>query len=250
LFRPAVSRPEDGKARALVSAFHPFPRGTLFTFFYSPLNIADHVGETMALLLLGLGMGVVGGLIPSPLHLIALTQVALNRWLRAILVLLGPPLVIDGALLLMTFFFYQYVPQNIAQHVAYLGGVVLVAFGGYSLAEMRRKSQDEMARSAVMSYASVSVAALAELGAPGTWIYWLTIAGPIIAEGRQQGYWHVIPFFVGSLVGYYGAAIFSTWLIAWGASLHRQFKRHLFLVANLLLIVLGISYLLRAYFGR
>jgi threonine/homoserine/homoserine lactone efflux protein len=203
----------------------------------------------MDLLLLGLGMGVVGGLIPSPLHLIALTQVALNRWWRAILVLLGPPLVIDGALLLMTFFFYQYVPQNIAHYVAYMGGAVLVAFGGYSLVEMRRKSQEEMARSATMSYASVTVAALAELGAPGTWIYWLTIAGPIIAEGRQKGYWHVVPFFVGGLVGFYGAAIFSTWLMAWGAGLHKQFKKHLFLVANLLLMVLGISYLLRASLG-
>jgi threonine/homoserine/homoserine lactone efflux protein len=205
----------------------------------------------MDLLLIGAGMGIVGGLIPSPLHLIALGQVALNRWRRAILVLVGPPLVIDGALLLVTFFFfYQYVPQNIAHYVAYMGGGVIVAFGAYSLVETRRKSQQEIARSAVMSYASVSVAALAELGAPGTWIYWLTIAGPVIAEGRLKGYWHVVPFFVGGLLGYYGAAIFSTWLMAWGAGLHKQFKKHLFLVANLLLVVLGISYLLRAYLGR
>jgi hypothetical protein len=125
-----------------------------------------------------------------------------------------------------------------------------VAFGTYSLVETRRKSQEEMARSAMMSYASVSVAALAELGAPGTWISWLTSAGPVIAEGRLKGYWHVVPFFVGGLIGYYGAAIFSTWLIAWGASLHKQLKKHLFLAANLLLVVLGISYVLRAYLGR
>jgi threonine/homoserine/homoserine lactone efflux protein len=204
----------------------------------------------MDLLLLGAGIGIVGGLIPSPLHLIALTQVALNRWLRAILILLGPPLLVDGALLVVTFFFYQYVPHNIAHYVAYGGGVVLIAFGSYSLAEMRRKTKEEMARSAAVTYASVSVATLAELGAPGTWIYWLTVAGPVIAEGRQEGYWHVVPFFVGGLVGYYGAAIFATWLMAWGAGLHKQFKKHLFLAANLLLVVLGISYLLRAYFSR
>lgn len=203
----------------------------------------------MDLLLLGAGMGIVGGLIPSPLHFIALTQVALNRWLRAIFVLVGPPLVIDGALLLVTFFFYQYVLHSVAHYVAYLGGAVLLGFAGYSLVETRRKSQEEMARSAVMSYGSVSVAALAELGAPGTWIYWLTVAGPIIAEGRQKGYWHIVPFFLGGLVGYYGAAIFSTWLMAWGAGLHKQFRKHLFLVANALLLVLGVSYLIRAYLG-
>ncbi len=203
----------------------------------------------MGLLLLGAGMGIVGGLIPSPLHLIALTQVALARWRRAIFVLLGPPLMVDGALLLLTFFFYQYIPPSIAHWVAYVGGVVLLAFGGYSLAEMRRKSKEEMARSATLTYASVSAATLAELGAPGTWIYWLTVAGPVIAEGRRVGYWHVVPFFAGGLVGYYGAAIFATWLMAWGASLHKQFNRHLFLAANLLLVFLGLSYLLRAHFG-
>lgn len=203
----------------------------------------------MDLLLLGSGMGIVGGLIPSPLHLIALAQIALNRWLRAIVILVGPPLVIDGALLVVTFFFYQYVPHDIAHYVAYVGGIALLAFGSYSLVELHRRGQEEMAQSVALSYASVTVAALAELGAPGTWIYWLTIAGPIIAEGRQRGYWHVVPFFAGSLVGYYGAAIFSTWLMAWGAGLHKQFKRHLFLVANALLVLLGLSYLVRAYFA-
>ncbi len=186
---------------------------------------------------------------PSSLHLIALAQVALNRWARAVMILVGLPLIIDGALLLITFFFYRHVPHYVAHYIAYVGGGVLVAFAVYSLVEIRRKTQEERARSAALTYASVSVAALAEVTAPGTWIYWLTIAGPILTEGRQKGYWHVVPFFAGGLVGYYGAAIFSVWLMAWGAGLHKQFKQHLFLTANLLLLVLGISYLLRAYSG-
>lgn len=204
----------------------------------------------MDLLLLGTGMGIVGGLIPSPLHLIALAQVALNRWMRALGILVGPPLVVDGALLVVTFFFYRYVPHSIAHDVAYVGGLVLVGFASYALVEMRRKSQAEMADSIVLTYASVSAATLAELTAPGTWIYWLTVAGPVLAEGRVRGFGHIVPFFAGGLVGYYGAAILSVRLMAWGASLHRQFKQRLFLVANLLLLVMGISYLLRAYFQR
>jgi hypothetical protein len=202
----------------------------------------------MDLLVLGAGMGIVGGLLPSPLHVIALAQVALNRWMRALGILLGPPLVVDGALLVVTFFFYRYVPHSIAHDVAYIGGLVLIGFASYALAEMRRRSQAEMADSAALTYASVSVATLAELTAPGTWIYWLTVAGPVLAEGRVKGYGHIVPFFAGGLVGYYGAAILSVWLMAWGASLHKQFKRRLFLIANLLLLIMGISYLLRAYF--
>jgi len=204
----------------------------------------------MDLLLLGAGMGIVGGMIPCPLHFIALTQVALNRWLRAILILVGPPLAVDAAMLLVTFFFYRYVPPSIAHYVAYLGGAVLIGFASYSLHAMRGKTQAEMANSATLTYASVTTATLAELGAPGTWIYWMTVAGPILAEGRLRGYWHVVPFFLGGLLGYYGAAVVSLRVLAWGASLHKRFNERLFLIANILLLVLGVSYLVRAYFGR
>jgi threonine/homoserine/homoserine lactone efflux protein len=203
----------------------------------------------MDLLILGAGMGIVGGLIPSPLHMIALSQVSLHRWMRALLILVGLPLVIDGALLVVTFFFYQFVPHSLAHTIAYFGGAGLIGFAVYALLEMRRKTREELANSATLTYASASVGVLAELSAPGTWIFWLAVAGPVIAEGRQHGYWRVVPFFAGSLVGYYGAAIFSVWLIAWGAGLHKQFKQHLFLAANLLLLALGISYLVRARYG-
>ena len=46
----------------------------------------------MDLLLIGATMGVAGGLMPSSLHLIALSQVALNRWMRALFILVGLPL--------------------------------------------------------------------------------------------------------------------------------------------------------------
>ncbi|HEV2178450.1 MAG TPA: hypothetical protein VGW33_14790 [Terriglobia bacterium] len=204
----------------------------------------------MELLLLGAGMGVVGGLVPSPLHLISLSQIALGRRARAVYILLGPPLAVDGALLVITFFFYQYIPRGIAHDVAYAGGVTVMGFAVYSLAQMRHKSREELAESPALTYASVTAATLTEVTAPGTWIFWLTFAGPILAEGRAQGYWHVVPFFAGSLVGYYGAALVSLGLLAWGAGLHKQFKRYLMLTANLLLFVLGVSYLLRAWLGR
>lgn len=203
----------------------------------------------MDLLLLGAGMGVVGGLMPSPLHLIALTQVALGRWGRAVSILILPPLAIDGLLLLVTLFFYTTIPHNIAHYVAYAGGLVLLTFSTLALRELRTKGQQEMANSQKLTYASVTAASLAELTAPGTWLYWITVAGPILAEGRMRGYMTVAPFFVGGLLGYYGAAVVSLKVLAWGASLHRQFKSRLILVANVLLFALGISYLVRAYFG-
>jgi threonine/homoserine/homoserine lactone efflux protein len=201
------------------------------------------------LLMLGAGLGVVGGLIPSPLHLIALTQVALGKWGRAVVILTGPPLIIDGALLLVTAFCYQLVPPGIAHYVGYVGGVVLLAFACLSLAARHGKSDEEVAASHKVTYAAISAAALSELAAPGTWVYWLTIAGPIIAEGKRTGYLRIAPFFVGGLVSYYGAAILSVWVISLGVRLHKSLSRHLYVAANVLLLGLGIFYLVHAYFG-
>jgi hypothetical protein len=204
----------------------------------------------MDLFILGAGMGVVGGLMPNPLQMIALAQVAIGRWGRAIFVLIVPPLIVDAALLLVTLFFFHFISLGIVHYVGYLGGLVLVGFGGYSLWEMHHKTQEEMANSAAFTLVGISVATLAEVGAPGTWIYWLTIAGPILAEGRTHGYGHVIPFFAGGLVGYYGGAVFSTGLVAWGAGLYKRLQQHLFLAANILLLCMGVSYLVRTYLAR
>jgi threonine/homoserine/homoserine lactone efflux protein len=201
----------------------------------------------MTYLLLGAGMGVGGGLIPSPLHLIALAQVALGHWRRAIFVMFVPPLIIDGALLVLTALFYQFIPLSIARYMGYLGGGVLILFALFSLFERRGKTPQDT-QSKKLQVATVSVAALMELAAPGTWIYWLTIAGPIIAEGRVNGYWTIAPFFIGGLVGYYGASVLSVWLINWGTKLHSAVEKRLFLIANLLLLILGASYILRAAF--
>jgi hypothetical protein len=192
----------------------------------------------------------VGGLMPNPLEMIALTQVAIGRWGRAIFVLIVPPLIADAAFLLVTLFFFRFIPMGIVHYVGYVGGVVLVGFASYSLLELHRKTQEEVANSAAFTFAGVSVAVLAEVAAPGTWIYWVTIAGPILAEGRVHGYGHVVPFFIGGLLGYYGAAVLSTGLMAWGAGLYKRFKQHLFLAANILLLLIGISYLVHAYRGR
>lgn len=213
-------------------------------------SVGDRITSPIALmdlLLLGAGMGIVGGMFPNPLHMLALTQVALGRWGRAIFVLLVPPLAVDGAFLFVTLFFYRFIPFGIVHYVAYVGGLIVIGFASYALWQLRSKTQEQMATSAVYTLTGISVATLAEVAAPGTWIYWVTIAGPILAEGRVRGYGHVVPFFAGSLIGYYGAAVLSTALMAWAAGLHKRFKPYLILTANILLLVMGISYLVRAY---
>jgi hypothetical protein len=201
----------------------------------------------MDLLLLGAGMGVVGGMLPNPLQLMALTQIVAGRWARVFFMLLVPPLVVDGAFLLLTLFFFRFLPLRLTHYVAYVGGSVLIAFALHTLWELRRKTGNEVGKSRAYSLAGVAVATFAEVSAPGTWIYWLTIAGPILAEGRVHGYWHVVPFFAGSAISYYVASIASTLLMAWGASLHKAFKPRLVLIANLMLLLFGISYIARAY---
>lgn len=204
----------------------------------------------MELFLLGLGMGAVGGLVPTPLHLIALTQMTLKNWGRAAWVMVGPPTLIDSVFFLIAFFFYQIIPRSIAHYTAYAGGAALAGFGAYLLWGDRGADAETKACSWKLSYRSLTLATLVEASAPGTWVYWLAVAGPVIAEGRVDGYWHILPFFVGSLTGYYGASFLSVWLMAWGAGAHRRFRRLLFIAANSLLIVVGLLFIAREYLVR
>ena len=201
----------------------------------------------MDLLILGAGMGIVGGMLPNPLQMIALTQVALGHWTRALFVLLVPPIVVDAAFLFVTFFFFRFIPLGIIHYVAYVGGTVLIGFATHTLWELRQRSGENVGKTPGYSLTAVVVATFAEVTAPGTWIYWLTVAGPILGEARVHGYWHVAPFFAGGMGGYYGSEVVSTGLMSWGAGLHKAFKKHLILVANVLLLLIGISYIVRAY---
>ncbi len=201
----------------------------------------------MDLFILGAGMGVVGGILPNPLQMIALTQAALGHWLRALFIVLVPPLVVDAAFLVSTFFFFRLIPLGIVHYIAYAGGLLVTGIGAHGLWNLRRQRQEKAENTAAYTLAGVTVATLAEVTAPGTWIYWATIAGPILAEGRARGYLHVAPFFVGSWAGYNAAAVVSTLLMFWIAGLHKSFKQHLLLAANALLVLMGISYLVRAY---
>ena len=115
----------------------------------------------MDLLIMGAGMGVVGGMLPNPLQMIALTQVAIGRWGRAIFVLIVPPLVADAGFLFMTLFFFRFIPLGIVHYVGYVGGVVLLAFASYSLFELHRKTQEEMANSAAFTFAGATTASIA-----------------------------------------------------------------------------------------
>lgn len=202
----------------------------------------------MQLFLLGFGLGVVGGLVPTPLHLIALTQMTLKNWVRATWVIVAPPTLIDAGFFLVAYFFYQIIPPSIAHYTAYAGGAALAGFGAYLLLENPGNGKEKKRYSWELSGRNLAVATVVEASAPGTWVYWLAVAGPIIAEGRVEGYWSVLPFFVGSLIGYYGASFLSVWLMAWGAGAHKRFRRILFLAANILLIVLGVLFITRAYF--
>jgi len=204
----------------------------------------------MDLLILGAGMGVVGGMLPNPLQIIAMTQVALGRWAHALFILFVPPLLVDAAFLFVTLFFFRFIPLGVVHYVAYVGGSVVIAFASHTLWALRHRKEEKGGESPTYSLIGVAVATFAEVAAPGTWIYWLTVAGPILAEARVHGYWHVVPFFAGGMVGFYGAALVSTCLMAWGAGLHKAFKTHLILIANLLLLLIGISYIVRAYLAK
>jgi len=206
----------------------------------------------MSLLILGAGLGMVGGFLPSPLRIIAFGQAVLGRWWRALLVLLGPPLVIDGAFLVFAWACLRFVPLSFVHWVAYVGGAGLIVYAVYSLWRATGWSSGAGVIGpgpSEFTVRDVSLASSAEVLTPGNWIYWITVVGPILAEARTQGYLRVAPFFAGGLAGYYGASIGSTWLLAWGAGSYSRLANRLVVLGYGLLLVMGMYYFVRACLG-
>ena len=78
------------------------------------------------------------------------------------------------------------------------------------------------------------------------WRCHLSLDLAISPHPRVYARWY--PIFAGGLLGIFrGRRAFYPGLMAWGAGLHKAFKKNLILIASLLLLVIGISYLLRAY---
>lgn len=151
----------------------------------------------------GLVLGAAAAAQPGPLQAFLLSLVSRNGWRRALPAAFAP-LISDGPILLLVLLVLVRLPDWLLSILQLAGGVFLLylAWGAWSTfrngrVEMLPAQGQEAAHTGVLQAAAMNFLS------PAPYLFWATIAGPILLEG-----WRQEPSFgLAFLSGFYGALI-------------------------------------------
>ena len=151
----------------------------------------------------GLVYGFAAAAQPGPLQTYIISQSITRGWRKALLTALAP-LISDGPIILLCLFILSQIPIWFERFLHLAGGIFILflAYGAYK----SWKSYDPGTPPPESGTSqSVFKAALTNLLAPGAYLFWSLITGPILLEG-----WRQAPIYgLGFLVAFYVAMITS-----------------------------------------
>ena len=185
----------------------------------------------------GIGYGFAAAVQPGPFQTYLISQALLKGWQRSLLSALAP-LISDGPIITLCLFVLSQVPPWL-QRFLYIGGGIFVLYLAYGAFKTWRSFDPQVPTGETGSRKSLLNAALTNLLAPGAYIFWTLVTGPILIRG-----WHENPFFgVSFILGFYITMILSLCAIIIVFSTARQ------LGSRVNRILLGISAIALFCFG-
>ncbi|RMH00704.1 MAG: hypothetical protein D6706_03250 [Chloroflexi bacterium] len=132
----------------------------------------------------GLGLGFAAAAQPGPLLMFLLAQTTLFGWRRAVVAAFAP-LLSDGPIVALMLFLLTRLPLEMVRVLQVVGGGYLLFLGWNVFRELRHVALDT-AVSAPSARQSILKAALVNLLSPNPYLFWGTVAGPILLNGWQQ----------------------------------------------------------------
>ena len=159
----------------------------------------------LPLLLQGLVLGATAAAQPGPFQAFLLSLIARGGW-RAALPAAFAPLISDGPILILVLLVLTHMPSWVLAVLQIGGGVFLLYLAGGAWNSFRRGSAivagGELAIAENVR-ANIPKAALMNFLSPSPYIFWATVAGPILVEA-----WRVRPAYGAAfLLGFYAALI-------------------------------------------
>ncbi len=157
-------------------------------------------------LLQGLGLGGAAAAQPGPFQAYLLSQTLKNGWRRTIWAAFAP-LISDGPIVALVLFVLTKTPDWFLNLLRVGGGLFLI-YLAYGAAVTFRASGETAVSSqpdlpSTTSHRTIFEAALMNALSPNPYIFWATVAGPVLIEG-----WRQTPAFgISFVVGFYGTLI-------------------------------------------
>lgn len=197
-------------------------------------------------LLQGLGFGLAAASQPGPLQTYLITQALARGWKKSLVNALAP-LVSDGPIILLCVSILRQVPDWF-QRFLYLGGGAFILYLAYGAFKSWRDF-DVNAPRPQSKISGLPKAAMVNALAPGAYIFWTLVTGPILVRGWREAPAHGIVF----LTGFYTAMVgtLTAIIIVFGAAsnLGPKVNRALLGVSSLALFGFGLYQLWRGGWG-
>lgn len=204
--------------------------------------------EDMESLLLGCALGLFAGMVPGPfLTLVATTslQNGLSAGLKVALIPLGTELPI----LLASVLVLTQLPDSILQWIGICGGLLILYMAWRVERDARNPAleKDEF-ESLKGRYLRV---ALVGLLAPGPWVFWFLIAGPLFLNRWSVSSWHGMVFVSAFFGCFIGMMMLVAWAVATGRKrLSQKWYRRALRGAAVILLLVGFALIWQSWVGN
>ena len=158
-------------------------------------------------IVLGIGYGFAAAAQPGPLQTFLISQALMKGWRRSLASALAP-LISDGPIIALCLLVLSRVPSWL-QKFLYLAGGLFILYLAYGAYRSWTAFNPEIPSVETGNRQTLLQAALTNILAPGAYIFWTLVTGPILIRGWRETPVHGISF----LVGFYVTMILSLCLI-------------------------------------
>lgn len=195
-------------------------------------------------LLLGLGLGLPASAQPGPFQAYLLTQTLRYGWRRTLPASLAP-LLSDGPIIVLVLLVLTRVPSSLLTGIQVAGAGLLLYLAWRAWQGFRHYrpivADDQVANQSMFE------AVLVNFFSPNPYLFWTTIAGPILIDAWRSGPLVAVAF----LLGFYAALIggFGLYVLLFGfmGGLDERLGRALALLSAIALAGFGIYQLVTAF---
>lgn len=153
--------------------------------------------------LLGIGYGFAAAVQPGPLQTYLISQALLKGWQRSLPAALAP-LISDGPIIAVCVLVLSQVPTGF-QRFLYIAGGIFVLYLAYGTYTSWKRFDPHLPAAESSSSGSLLKAALTNTLAPGAYLFWTLVTGPILIRGWKETPINAITL----LLGFYVTMILS-----------------------------------------
>ncbi|WP_292485581.1 LysE family translocator [Methanohalobium sp.] len=167
--------------------------------------------DTFEMLLIGLGVGFTGAVVPGPMLFATIETSFKKGWSAGPEVVLGHALIESIITLLIIFGISSFINDDIFSIISLVGGIVLVVFGIFTV-KSPVNDQYSCSNSYEMLTSPVVSGVVTSASNPYFWMWWFTAGSALVLRGYEIGLIAAILFVIGHWMadlGWYSAVSIS-----------------------------------------